>query len=100
MFASKNGVGYSIIDAIAMGLGFTGALLLLGSVREILGAGEIFGVKLSEAFSPAMIMILPPGGFLAYGLIAGLINWIGKKQTPEKDCSSCTLNCPARSEVK
>lgn len=100
MFASKNGVGYSIVDAIAMGLGFTGALLLLGSVREILGAGEIFGVKLSEAFSPAMIMILPPGGFLAYGLIAGMINWIGKKQLPEKDCSSCTLNCPARNEVK
>lgn len=100
MFASRNNAGYSIVDAIAMGLGFSGALLILGSVRELLGAGSIFGFPVAKNFSPAIIMILPPGGFLAYGLIAGFINWITKSRMPDKDCSNCTLNCPERKEVK
>jgi len=100
MFASKNGVGYSFIDALGMGMGFTLALLLIGSVREILGAGAIFGSDISGDISPALIMILPPGGFLAYGILAGIINWIGKKRMPAKECASCTLNCPARKGVE
>jgi Na+-translocating ferredoxin:NAD+ oxidoreductase subunit E len=100
IFASRNGVGYSFVDALGMGLGFTLALLLIGSVREILGAGEIFGLVIPGSIPPALIMILPPGGFLAYGILAGIINWIGKKQTPDKDCAACTLNCPARKGVK
>jgi Na+-translocating ferredoxin:NAD+ oxidoreductase subunit E len=100
MFASKNGVGYSFVDAVAMGLGFTGALILIGSFREILGAGQIFGMPLPGSIPPALIMILPPGGFLAYGIIAGMINWIGKKKSPSNYCSSCTINCPSRKEVE
>jgi electron transport complex protein RnfE len=74
-FASKNSILPSMIDGLGMGLGFTLALLILGSIREILGAGTWFGMPVfSEGFQPAVIMILPPGGFLTLGLLLGLIN--------------------------
>lgn len=71
----KNGVIDSALDGIGMGLGFTLALTALGAVREIFGAGAIFGISLfGEAFEPALIMILPPGAFLALGLMLAGIN--------------------------
>lgn len=74
-FASKNGVVDSAFDGIGMGLGFTLALVLLGSVRELLGNGSIFGANiLGASYEPALIMILPPGGFLALGLLLALYN--------------------------
>lgn len=76
-FASKNNPLQSLADGLGMGLGFTLALAILGGIREILGAGTIFGVSLfGEAFKPALIMILPPGAFLALGLLIGLYNYI------------------------
>ena len=76
-FASKNGPVASIGDGIGMGLGFAVALTILGSVREILGNGSIFGMSMFGAnFQPALIMILPPGAFLALGMILALINKI------------------------
>ena len=76
-FASKNGPVASIRDGIGMGLGFAMALTILGSVREILGNGSIFGMSMFGAnFQPALIMILPPGAFLALGMILALINKI------------------------
>ncbi|QIB26602.1 electron transport complex subunit RsxE [Caloranaerobacter azorensis] len=81
-FASKNNPIDSIADGIGMGLGFTWALTLLGIVRELLGAGSIFGVQIfGEAFKPAIIMILPPGAFLALGILIGLFNWIKSRKT-------------------
>ncbi|WP_026893759.1 electron transport complex subunit RsxE [Clostridiisalibacter paucivorans] len=75
-FASKNNPVFSIGDGLGMGLGFTLALTVLGIIRELLGAGSIFGFQLlGEAFKPAIIMILPPGAFLALGLLIGLYNW-------------------------
>ncbi|RKY70631.1 MAG: electron transport complex subunit RsxE [Candidatus Latescibacterota bacterium] len=74
-FASKNPVLNSVLDGMGMGLGFTLSLTILGSVREILGNGTIFGVKaLGEGFKPAVMMLMPPGAFLALGLLAGLVN--------------------------
>ncbi|MCA0383990.1 MAG: electron transport complex subunit E [Firmicutes bacterium] len=74
-FASKNGVGDSLLDGIGMGLGFTLALVILGSVRELIGNGSLFGAALLGAnYQPALIMILPPGGFLALGLLLALYN--------------------------
>jgi len=74
-FAFKNGVMDSTLDGIGMGLGFTLALTVLGAVREVFGAGEIFGISLfGDKFEPALIMILPPGAFLALGLILAGIN--------------------------
>jgi len=64
-----------------MGLGFTLALTILGAIREILGVGSVFGITLfGEAFKPALVMILPPGAFLALGLLIGLINYVKIKK--------------------
>jgi electron transport complex protein RnfE len=64
-----------------MGLGFTLALTVLGSVREILGAGSIFGFQMmGEGFKPVLLMILPPGAFIALGLLIGLVNKVAKKK--------------------
>lgn len=80
-FASKNGPLKSAVDGLGMGLGFTCALFIIGTVREILGAGTFFGISLfGEAFSPVTIMILPPGAFLTLGLIVMVINIISAKK--------------------
>jgi len=74
-FASKHNVFDSILDAIGMGVGFMLALLILGSVREILGAGTWFGYPVfGETYEPFVLMILPPGAFIALGLLLGFMN--------------------------
>jgi len=76
-FAAKNPVINSIMDGIGMGIGFTVALTIISSVREILGAGTFLGMPLfGEAFEPFLIMILPPGGFLVFGLSIAAFNKI------------------------
>ena len=80
-FASKNGIGASFMDGLGMGLGFTLALLILAVVREILGSGTLFGFSLfPEGFQPAIMMILPPGGFITLGLVLSVINIIKIKR--------------------
>ena len=79
-FASKNGPWHSAVDGLGMGLGFTGALCIISAIREILGAGTIWGVTLYGAHvQPATIMIMAPGGFIVLGLLIGTINFIVKK---------------------
>ncbi|MGL4546542.1 Rnf-Nqr domain containing protein, partial [Eubacterium aggregans] len=74
-FAFTNCVLDSMFDGIGMGLGFTMSLTVLGAIREILGAGSIFGISLFGAsFEPVILMILPPGAFLTLGLCIALIN--------------------------
>ena len=74
-FASKHGLGLSIADALGMGVGFTLALSLISVVRELLGAGSILGWQvLGTWYTPAVVMILPPGAFLTMGLLLALIN--------------------------
>ena len=80
-FASKNKPVPSMIDGLGMGLGFTLGLSILGSVREILGAGTILGISLfGQSFQPALIFILPPGAFLALGIILAIYNMIKDKK--------------------
>lgn len=80
-FASKNTVGASALDGLGMGLGFTMALTLIGSIRELLGAGSLLGINvLGSGFMPATILILPPGAFLVLGIILGVINLIKAKK--------------------
>ncbi len=80
-FASKNKPVPSMFDGLGMGLGFTLGLSILGSVREILGAGTILGISLfGEGFQPALIFILPPGAFLALGVILAIYNIIKDKK--------------------
>jgi Na+-translocating ferredoxin:NAD+ oxidoreductase subunit E len=76
-FASKNNVGSSMIDGLGMGLGFTMALGILGSVREILGAGSFFDMKFING-DGMLIFILPPGAFLALGYLIVLIRKLSK----------------------
>ena len=80
-FASKNQVWPSLLDGLGMGLGFTLALTLIATVREILGNGTFLGINLfGTGFQPALIMILAPGGFITLGLLLGLINKLMKKK--------------------
>lgn len=79
-FASKNNALLSMMDGLGMGLGFTLALTILGAIREIMGAGSIFGFTLfPQGFEPAIIMILPPGAFITLGLLLALLNKITHK---------------------
>ena len=78
-FASKNSVIKSAVDGLGMGLGFTVALSLISAIREILGNGTILNIPLGIS-SPAIIMILPPGGFLTLGIILGVINVIKNRK--------------------
>lgn len=80
-FASKKGAFASIIDGVAMGLGFTLALTVLGSMRELLGAGSIFGVQLLSAnwYQPITIFVLAPGAFIALGFMFAGFNALRAK---------------------
>ena len=72
VFASKNSVIPSFVDGLGMGAGFTLALLMIGCIRELLGAGSIFGVPvIGDWYDPALIMILPAGGFILIGYLVG-----------------------------
>jgi electron transport complex protein RnfE len=70
-FASRNTVGRSVLDATGMGIGFTWVMLVMGSVREVLGSGTWLGIRVfGESFEPWVIMVLPPGGVPHAGLDA------------------------------
>jgi electron transport complex protein RnfE len=80
-YASKQRLGATVVNGLGMGVGFTIALLCLGSVREILGAGSLFGVPLfAENFQPWVVMILPPGGFFVLGGWLLLFNWFRQRR--------------------
>ena len=67
-YASKHGPMDSALDGLFMGLGFTMALTIMGSIRELIGAGTLFGLKvMPNGFQPASIMIMAPGGFFVMG---------------------------------
>jgi len=80
-FASKNGVGRTVLDALGMGLGFTLSLFFIGVVREILGSGSVFAIPLfPDSFQTWTIMVLPSGGFLVMALWLLLVNWLKQRQ--------------------
>ncbi len=91
-FASKNTPINSLVDALAMGLGFTFALVLLGGVRELLGQGEVFGFDIFGADYPDVLMfILPPGAFIALGFILAGVNIINRNMEARKDKQAAML---------
>ncbi|MFH1379604.1 MAG: electron transport complex subunit E [bacterium] len=80
-FAYKNSVLSSLVDAIGMGLGFICAIVALGSIREVLGNGTIFGVLLfGRNYQPFLLMILPPGAFLVIGFLMAGLNKISRRK--------------------
>ena len=80
-FASKNTVGKSILDGLGMGAGFVFALLCLGTVREVLGSGSLFGIELfHERFQDWVMMVLPAGGFFTLAGWLLLFNWMKQRK--------------------
>ncbi len=84
-FSSKNTVRRSMLDAVGTGFGFTIALLLMGSFRELLGNGSILGVAVfGPSFEPWVIFVLPPGGFFTLGFILLAFGWWEEKKGKAK----------------
>ena len=78
-FAAKNNVFSSLIDGLGMGLGFTMALVVLGGIREMLGAGSIFGLKfIPEGADGILVFILAPGAFITLGFLIAILKKINK----------------------
>ena len=91
MYASKNSVVPSMLDGLGMGIGFTVTLLLMGSIREILGNGTWFGHTLIPEFG-ILIFILPPGGFFVFGMLIALASKISGKNPPKAaGCANCPM---------
>lgn len=102
MFASKNNVIDSALDGIGMGLGFTLALGVMGAIREIIGAGTIFGIAVPFLSAhPIMVIALAPGGFLVYAVMIAAINHFsnGKAiQKKEFGCAGCAMASTCQQE--
>lgn len=80
-FASKNGVLSSAIDGLGMGVGFTLALSVIATVRELLSSGSFYGISLfGENFNGATVMTMAPGGFLTLGIIIAVLGVIRKRR--------------------
>lgn len=104
MFASKNSVLPSILDALGMGIGFTAALTLMGMIRELIGTGAIFGVSVTQgAIEPMLVFILPPGGFFVFGMLVALSNKLatkmGKKPAKNMGCGNCSMCSGCNAEL-
>lgn len=91
MFASKNGVGASLLDGLGMGLGFTGALLIISCIREVLGVGSFFGMSFGSWFEPIGFFIMPAGGFFVFGVVIALVNVLTNYRLSKKrmGCAGC-----------
>ncbi len=79
-FASKNPTISALADGLGMGIGFTLSLGVLGGIREVLGNGTLFSIPImGESFLPLLVMVLPPGAFIALGFLLAAMNRIGQK---------------------
>ncbi|MCB1868986.1 MAG: electron transport complex subunit E [Gammaproteobacteria bacterium] len=112
-FASKNPLGRSLVDGLAMGIGFTLVLTVLGAVREIIGLGTIFAqadlmfgdiasglkVSLSEDFKGMLLAILPPGAFIGLGFMISIKNIIDKRLASSRKAAAATAAEPEPTAV-
>lgn len=103
MFAFKNKVSASAFDGLGMGIGFTITLILMSAVRELLGAGALFGIQiLPDSIPPMTIMALPPGGFFVFGVFMALAIFLERKMghsiPRDVGCAACPSgdNCPVK----
>ncbi len=94
-YASKHSVGLSALDGLGMGAGFTGALALMGGIRELLGTGSLMGFPEGGLFPPITVFVLPAGGFFVFGMLIWLTNKISAKldknfvPRTELGCAGC-----------
>lgn len=101
-FASKNPPLLSFFDGLGMGLGFTVALFIIGAIRELLGAGSIFGFAI-PGFEPAAFFVRAPGAFLVLALLVAGMNAVGIKTRANKvteGCDGCCANCASACDKK
>ena len=97
MFASKNKVLDSAIDGLGMGLGFTLTLVVMGSIREIIGAGSWFGMTIiPESVERFTFMTTPAGGFFTFGILMALVIFIENKTGNKKKRSVGCEGCPSQ----
>ena len=110
MFACKNPVLPSILDGLGMGIGFTAVITIMGAIREIIGAGTVFGLPVTANFiDPMIVLILPPGGFFVFGVLVAISNKLakmsGKKPVKNLGCAgcpgknSCNMSCSGEQET-
>ncbi len=93
-FAGKNGVAASALDGLGMGVGFTAALVLMGGVRELLGAGTLLGFQiLPESVPPMTIFVLAPGGCFVFGILMACANKLAERKGKPKATLGCA-GCP------
>lgn len=97
-FAGKNSVIRSAVDGLGMGIGFTCALILMGGIRELLGAGKLLGFQILPVSVPPMtIFVLAPGGFFVFGMLMACANKLAeRKGKPKAELHSCST-CPMAS---
>ena len=104
MFASKHGPALSALDGLGMGLGFTGSLVLMSAIRELLGAGTLLGVQVLPSFiEPMLIMITPAGGFAVLGVLIAISVWFEQRNAEPEGrpkgvpsdtlCAACPIVC-------
>jgi electron transport complex protein RnfE len=79
-YAQKNSVLNSLFDGLGMGVGFTLALLLISGIREILGAGKVFGFSVVKGFEPVFVLGMPSGALLVIGLLLGFFNLLKNRK--------------------
>ena len=85
-FASKNGVLASAVDGICQGIGYTLVLLIMCTVRELLGNGTLMGYQIMpESYTPALMMVLPVGGFICLGVLIAAMQWALNRPKKEKE---------------
>ena len=88
-FASKNSVAASAVDGICQGIGYTVVLVIMCTVRELLGAGTLMGIQIMPAsYTPALMLVLPVGGFLCLGTLIAAMQWAlarSEKKAAEKN---------------
>ena len=90
MFANKNSVIDSALDGIGMGIGFTFTLVIMGSIRELIGAGTWCGIPVLSRIMPGMsIMTLVPGGFFVYAIVMAFVHYITEDKSKIKDSFGC-----------
>jgi len=95
VFASKNSVLNAFLDGVGMGIGFTLALIFIGAIRELLGAGTIFGFEITSRFMDSMtVFLLPAGGFFIFGCTIALVNKVTKGRAIKRKTMGCA-GCPS-----
>ncbi|MFH0883043.1 MAG: electron transport complex subunit E [bacterium] len=88
-FASKNAPLLSVIDGLGMGAGFTLALIVIATVREILGNGTWLGISVTPVgFEPVLLLMLAPGAFITMGLVLGFVNWMDQRKAEKEKMES------------